>query len=88
MLISYVRNDKGQKIGAVVSPGANLVGVSLCNPKDTFSKEMALTLALGRAIRVKNIAPPMPMLKDVTGICEQVGELIDTMYIRSRKYYK
>ena len=88
MLINYIRNDGGQKIGAVVSPGANLVGVSLCNPKDKFSKDLALTIAMGRAIRVKKIAPPMPMRKDVTGICEQVDSMIDTMYMRSRKYYK
>ena len=88
MLISYIRNDEGQKIGAVVSPGANLVGVSLCNPKDKFSKDMALSLAIGRAIMVKDIAPPIPKRKDAWYLEQDVADAIDIMYMRSRKYYK
>jgi hypothetical protein len=87
MLISYVRNDKGQPIGVVASPGKYLVGVSICNPKDKFDRQLGLEIACGRAMRVENIYPKtLPNRNDLS--LDMLDDMVDTMYRRSRKYYK
>ena len=53
MLISYVRNRKGEKIGCLLAAktSSNCVGVgwSKCNKLDKFDKKIAKIIAEGRA---------------------------------------
>lgn len=49
MLTKYIRDGR-RMIGCIVALSANQVGFSLCSPKDKFDKEIALNLAIGRAI--------------------------------------
>ncbi len=48
MIIRYVK-EKGKPIGCVIGLAANQVGWSLCCKKDIFNKQMARTIAKGRA---------------------------------------
>lgn len=54
VLVEYKRNKKGNPIGVVVAIGADQLGWSLCNKKDTFSKAYGMNIALRRAISVKD----------------------------------
>jgi len=51
MLVKYVRNERGDLIGAVVSTERYAVGWSCVNRKmgDVFNKDMARLIASGRA---------------------------------------
>jgi hypothetical protein len=48
-LIEYIKDKNGKRIGVVVGVAANCVGWSLCKKCDRFDREMALTIAVGRA---------------------------------------
>lgn len=48
MIIRYVK-VKGKPIGCVIGISADKIGWSLCCKKDTFNKEMARLIAIGRA---------------------------------------
>lgn len=48
MLVKYIRD--GQKlVGCVVATGPNKIGVSIANPKDQFSKQLARYIAASRS---------------------------------------
>ena len=51
MLVKYVRNSRGHKIGVVVAINATEIGWSLCNAKmgDIFNSYRAIEIAVGRA---------------------------------------
>lgn len=56
MLVEYVRNNKGRRVGVVVAfeneEGDAVVGWSKCNMvKDKFTREKAIEVAVGRALR-------------------------------------
>ncbi len=49
MIIKYLRNKDNKPVGCVIVTDSAKVGWSLCCEKDTFTKKMAKTIALGRA---------------------------------------
>ena len=49
MLIKYVRDKKGNRVGVVVATGASKVGWSLCNHKDKWDRKKGLMIAEARA---------------------------------------
>lgn len=52
MLVQYVKNKHGQRIGCVVALSEHQIGWSLCKVKlDKFSKDKAIQIAKGRAER-------------------------------------
>lgn len=50
MVIKYLRNKDNKPIGCVIVADNGKVGWRLCCKKDTFTKKMARTIALGRAL--------------------------------------
>jgi hypothetical protein len=80
-IIQYVRNKKGQRIGAIVATksesGFN-VGYSLCNKKDRFNKEMGLRIAFGRA-EFEQISPEIP---------REIAKMLPEFIERCKKYYR
>lgn len=61
-LIKYVRDWSGNKVGCVVAvknvfSGIVFIGWSQCHPSDTFDKEKAVEIAIGRAIKGSNKKP-------------------------------
>jgi uncharacterized protein (DUF2344 family) len=73
----WVRLGKGQLRGVLVSNGANSVGWSLCDRKDTFSKEEALRIARNRETEGDAREIPFSLRKHV-----------DAMLDRSRRFFK
>jgi len=54
----YERNSiviKGKPIGVVIAIAPGVIGWSLCNNDDVFSKEKAIDLALSRAFLAENM---------------------------------
>lgn len=88
MLIKYIRNYYGEKIGAIVSPMRGRVGVSMCNPKDRFDKELAVSLAAGRAITSERGSFYVPMRRDRDDLVYLLKFEIEHMGNRSMKYYQ
>lgn len=50
MLVQFVKNHKGNRIGVVVALDANRIGWSLCCPLDRFNRERGINIAKDRAI--------------------------------------
>ena len=89
VLIEYKRDLKGNYKGVVVAIGPDIIGWSLCNPKDTFEKRVGLSLALGRAIK----AALMP-LTDTKRLAFYetcpftLNDIFDRMTVRSVAYFQ
>ena len=49
MLVKYVRNAKGRRVGVVVATGKTNIGWSLCHRTDKWDKKKALIMAKGRS---------------------------------------
>ena len=89
MLIKYIKNDRNEKIGAVVSPCKNRVGISMCNPKDRFDKRIAVHIAGGRALASKGSKIiDLPHRPDCFAFEQIAAHHIKEMYTRSEKYYQ
>lgn len=58
ILVKFIRKGHGRLVGAVVASGKNQIGWSICNKVDRldgkFDKQKAISIALGRSLRVKN----------------------------------
>jgi len=83
-VIQYVRNKKGIPYGVLVGVkreggGFNL-GYSLCKKGDKFSKEMALKIAIGRAVEDSWPAPHL--------VPRDVRKMVGDFLKRCNKYYK
>lgn len=77
-LMKYIKDNKGRRIGVLVSNQYNSVGWSLCNiRKEKFDKEKGIEIARGREAKGTLTAIPM-------SIVEQVAEQLE----RSRRYFK
>lgn len=76
---SYVRNRKNELVGCVAAIAHNTVGWSLCNTAagDIFDKQMALEIAIGRAMNGFNTDIPHTVVKEY-----------EKMIDRSKKYFK
>jgi hypothetical protein len=73
MLVRFIRNKNGQRVGAVVAiceDGVVKTGWSKCNTKlDKFDREMALKIAVGRANNIGKkthsaIVKPVEQMRD------------------------
>lgn len=94
MLVSYIWDVKGINddtlipIGCVVATDVYDIGVSICNPKDTFNKKRAKIIAKGRA---ENHTMPNILYRR-TNAGEKLESVInDAMYamkVRAEKYFK
>ena len=89
-LVKYLR-DGQTPIGAIACPSKGKVGVSICNRKDRFNRELARNLAIGRA--VSGDAYPIPRRRVlVNGRKVYLGDLIATEFVamqaRAEKYFK
>ena len=82
VIYQFVHNRRRQKVGVVlakkVSNGTVGIGWSLCNPKDSFNKDHAITIAEGRAEKWGG-SDPIPH-----SISEDVGIIFD----RATRYFK
>ncbi len=88
-LVKYLRDGK-TPIGAIACPSKGKVGISICNPKDRFNRELARNLAIGRAISGE--ASPLPRRRVlVNGRKVYLGDLITTEFVamqaRAEKYF-
>jgi len=54
-LVQYVTDEKGKKIGCLVSTGKGKIGWSICHRLDTFNKQKAREIARGRAEKGKKM---------------------------------
>lgn len=79
-VIQYIRNKKNIPCGVLVAVKQNNkynIGYSLCNKRDRFSKQMALKIAIGRAMENNSCNFPHPVVK-----------LLGSFKDRCNKYYK
>ena len=74
MLVKYVRNTNGHKVGVVVATAKNEIGWSLCNHKDQWDNETGIMIAVARAKQVE--------------IPSSVKTCVDDMEKRAIRYFK
>lgn len=83
MLVKYLRNVKGEKVGAVVAIDRHYVGWSVCRKGEKFNQEHALDIAKVRAgLPLGNLN--MPNRRDIPTLVQDVN----TMVSRSVRYFK
>jgi len=75
-LTEYVRDSHGRKVGAVVAVGHGLIGWSKCHKNDSFDKDLARRIALGRAMNGSRT----PIPSDVVPYFEKMSD-------RAARYY-
>lgn len=103
MLVKYVRkiDEFGNLVpfACIVATGTQNIGYSVCSPKDSFNKERARTIALGRAQYMltskEEVAKRVPSRTvyessygDKVDQRELVNRAIDEMIIRAGRYFK
>jgi len=94
MLIKYVRNGEGNRVGVVVATGASKVGWSLCNKKDKWDRKKGLMIASNRAERGFHSVIPTMYVKEhdcETGKVIQREVMVSAfnhMEERALSYYK
>lgn len=84
-----------KRFGTVVCVDGN-IGVSICNPKDTFQKKMGVKIAVGRAQKraddIFSVVPENRKVMDICGLAEQaidvVRDAVAEMQERAKKYFK
>lgn len=58
ILVKFIRKGHGRLVGAIVATGSKQIGWSICNkvdrPGGKFDKQKAISIALGRSLKVKN----------------------------------
>lgn len=97
MLVKYVRNAYGDKIGCVVALGKKAIGWSVVAKGDVFDKDLAKRIASGRA--VKGTSHNLPQRQDTFFINKEGVTLkmpirdvmlaeIEEMTNRSERYFK
>lgn len=95
MLVEYLRNEYGQRYGAVVALYKGKVGWSLCwMEKDTWNKKQAIKKASKKAksgIDWRESLPERIKMADNPAKRERLKRVLDTtckMYDRADKYFK
>lgn len=81
MLIEYIRNQDREPVGCIVAIDRDSIGISLLNPKDTFNRNLAKKIAIGRA--ELGVLPEIPQEKE-----DLVENAIYRMAIRASKYFQ
>lgn len=86
-LVNSVMIEKGKVKGMVIAIGDGIIGWSLCNKKDTFNKEIAIDIAMKRALVAKGLS-----LKSRSSFYSRLpfslNEAFNKMEERSEKYFK
>jgi hypothetical protein len=85
MLVSYVRDEKGNPVATIVAIAKYCVGWSICHPNDKFQKRFGVEIARQRAIKNRNCPQP-PNRKNMSKKLMLVQ--ITKMLERSEKYFK
>jgi len=60
MLVEYIKNSKGKRIGVVVATSPGTIGWSLCKKCDRFNPNLGLRIAEGRANFGTNLPNNVP----------------------------
>jgi hypothetical protein len=99
-IVQYIRDGRGQRIGAVVAVSNETegfhVGWSVCNKKDRFDKHRALQIATGRAeVGTTHTQPVRMVNRAVTDgnvsynvRVDAVSETINKVKSRAAAYFK
>lgn len=78
--VQYVRDENNQKIGLMLvgkTPAGPKMGWSFLAPQDTWSEDMARTIALGRFYCARHTFPVHPKWEDTV---ESFGKRVDKYY--------
>lgn len=87
VLIQYLRK-RNSNPGVVVAIGPDIIGWSLCNKKDRYSKEMAFHLALGRAEKAAKLDPAEREYYYYERIPTTLLDIATKVRNRSEQYFK
>jgi hypothetical protein len=66
-IYKFIKNRRGDRIGVVLATkhenggGGFLLGWSLCKKSDTFDKQLALNIAIGRALKYSSKRLPISL---------------------------
>jgi hypothetical protein len=85
VLLSYYRKPDGRPIGCIAAVDRDKIGWSLCSEKDTFSKDLARRIAIGRAMKPDRAACTLASLHKCPS---EFLKMYADMYGRALKYYK
>ena len=81
-LVKYLRDDNKVPLGCVVATKDDdrgiITGWSYCHRLDSFSRERARTVAIGRALKGKSGHSMPPVL----------GPMVEDIRVRAEKYFK
>lgn len=90
VLISYIRDENGVPFGCVVALSKTQYGVSLCNKKDVFHKNIGREMAIGRAMCNQNHSFHMPagLSSETRKRQAAVMQALQKMHNRAERYYK
>lgn len=93
ILKKYIREEKTRKpVGIAVLvrdnlTNQNLLGYSLCNPKDQFDKKLGFAIALARATHPK-LADDQVFVPVVAERAEVVKDHFEYLEDRAKRYFK
>jgi hypothetical protein len=91
-LISYVKNEFGDRVGVIVALDKDLIGWAQCNPKDRFDKYFGIKIAVGRALHgtkqkpIKHKQYSWDYDKDI--VIDMITPAVEKMRERAKKYFK
>lgn len=88
VLIEYKRKGHRVPVGVVIAIGPNILGWSLCNKRDVFTKRMAVEMALNRAKFVTTLSNEEKQEYYQITLPQTLKKLGNKMIERSYKYYK
>jgi hypothetical protein len=95
VLVAYLRDYNRKPYGCIVANGPHPenLGLSLCNPKDRFNKELARIKAKARIGRGMKIPPKDVRIVEVEpglydDVNNEVNRAIYRMLDHARRYYK
>ena len=79
MLLEYIKDHKGKRIGVVVALSADCIGWSLCKKCDKFDPKLGQRIAEGRAADRKDYSFEIP---------HTVKPYVEKMTERANRYFK